>query len=57
MGILAKKKDSVWVYLIPFYHMLTDASQSSVGEYKTHEWWGTAGFDEIVQVAKRNNSL
>ena len=57
MDILAKKKDVVWIYLIPFYHLLTDASQSSVGEYKAQERWGTAGFVEIVKAAKENNSL
>ena len=43
---------SRWLYLIPFYHILTNAKSVRGESYLTQKWWGTKGFDELVQQFK-----
>ena len=43
---------SYWLYLIPLYHMLTNAKSLQGENYLTPKWWRTDGFDELVQQFK-----
>ena len=52
---MAKENSSGWLYLIPIYHLMTDAINHQGQDILTKYWWGTAGFDDAVQKMKKSS--
>ena len=55
MSRMAKENSSGWLYLIPIYHLMTDAINHQGQDILTKYWWGTAGFDDAVQKMKKSS--
>ena len=55
MAALENEGHNCWLYLIPFYHMSIDAKPVQGASSLTQKWWGTEGFDDLVQKFKALN--